>query len=297
MKIKRFLSKGFFCIFCVLHTLSADTAAKENLSNVQSDKPAALQPWHLLGKNIGEAFWGTNTFFHLGAFATTATMVTTHADRKIQDYFIENNPLGQPFAFAMLRLGDTTSVILGLSFWGFGSWYDIPVLATAGAAAVQAVAINAAYVQTLKLITGRTRPGETNRDDDFFPGWQERVDNFMHRMSWPSGHTSSAFAFVATQHAFFPNEKWLPFIGYPIAAAIGIGMIEGDYHWASEVIAGAVIGTVIGYTTGKNFRTEYDRRKSLDRSEELRPANKALSFTVAPTVANGRYALSMVWSW
>jgi len=297
MKNIRRFCKALLCVCYTLHVLNAETAAKIDLAEMRTEKPAALQPWHLLGKNIGESFWGTSTYFHLGAFATTAAMVTTHADRKIQNYFIEKNPLGQPFAFAMLRLGDATSVILGLSFWGFGSLYDIPVLATAGAAAIQAVVINAAYVQTLKLITGRTRPGETNRDDDFFPGWQERGDNLMHRMSWPSGHTSSAFAFVATQHAFFPNEKWLPFIGYPIAAAIGIGMVEGDYHWASDVVAGAIIGTVIGYTAGKNFRAEYDRRKSLDRSEESKSTKKPLAFTFAPTVANGRYAISMIWSW
>lgn len=251
----------------------------------------------MLGKNISESFWGANTFFHLGAFAATTAMVKTHADRKIQDYFIEKNPIGQPFAFAMLRLGDATSIILGISFYGFGTWRDIPTLAAAGAAGTQAVMINAAYVQTLKVVTGRTRPGEHNDDDDFFPGWDERVNNFRFRQSWPSGHTSSSFSFVASQHAFFPNEKWIPWVGYPIAAAIGIGMVEGDYHWSSEVIAGAIIGTVIGYTTGKNFRAEYDRRKAGIKDDGKQAGSKAPAFTFSPTISNGKYAMAVTWYW
>jgi len=36
--------------------------------------------------------------------------------------------------------------------------------------------------------------------------------------------------------------------------AIGFGMVDGDRHWASDVIAGALIGHAIGYSVGKAFR-------------------------------------------
>jgi len=289
-----------FLIIAFLTTQGLIAAEKDQSKpplEVTLEKPASLQPWSLLGKNLSDSFWGKTTFFHLGAFATTFVMVKTPADRKIQDYFIEKNPLGQPFAFAMLRTGDASAIILALGFWGIGHWQDIPTLAAAGAAATQAVAINAAYVQTLKYITGRTRPGETNSADDFFPAWQERVDNFKFRQSYPSGHTSSAFSFVASQHAFFPEKKWIPFIGYPIATLIGIGMIEGDYHWASEVIAGAIIGTTIGYTVGGNFREEYNRRKASMPEPESNKKQALTQFTIAPGVANGRYTLNATWYW
>jgi len=300
MRSKR---SGLYRLACGLLLLSTPAFAApaatvpQPAAGVVSAKPAALHPFSLLGKNISESFWGTTTYFHLGAFAATTAMVKTHADRKIQDYFIEKNPIGQPFAFAMLRLGDATSLILGLSFYGFGTWQNIPTLAAAGAAATQAVMVNGAYIGSLKVITARYRPGETNNDDDFFPGWQERVDNFKFRHSWPSGHTSSSFSFVASQHAFFPNEKWIPWVGYPIAAAIGLGMVEGDYHWTSEVVAGAIIGTVIGYTTGKNFREEYDRRKAGIKDDGAQAGSKAPKFVFSPTVTNGKYAMAVTWYW
>jgi hypothetical protein len=31
-------------------------------------------------------------------------------------------------------------------------------------------------------------------------------------------------------------------------------MIDGDRHWASDVVAGALIGHAIGYSIGKAFR-------------------------------------------
>jgi len=292
VRVSRFLQ---IVLLSLLTCFSSLSAADPQV--LVAEKPAALHPFSILGKNLSDCFWGETTFFHLGAFATTSVMVNTHADRKIQDYFIEKNPLGQPFAFAMLRLGDATSIILGLSFWGIGSWVGDSTLAAAGAAAVQAVTINGAFVGSLKMITGRTRPGEFNRDDDFFPSWKDRVDDFGHRLSWPSGHTSSSFAFVASQHAFYPKEKWIPWVGYPITAAIGIGMVEGDYHWASEVIAGAIIGTVIGYTTGRNFREEYERRRSGKTDEPKSHGYKKPAFIFSPAVTNGGYAMSVTWYW
>lgn len=289
---------GCGLLFFLTPLLAAPASpAPQPAAEIVVERPAALHPFSLLGKNLSESFWGTNTYWHLGAFGLTTVMVKTHADRKIQDFFIEKNPIGQPFAFTMLRLGDATSIILSVSFYGFGSWRDIPTLAAAGAAGTQAVMVNAVYVQSLKVISGRTRPGENNSDDDFFPGWGERVENFKFRHSWPSGHTSSSFSFVASQHAFFPNEKWIPWVGYPIAAVIGLGMVEGDYHWTSEVLAGAIIGTVIGYTTGKNFREEYDRRKAGFKDDGKQAGSKAPKFMLSPTISNGKYAMAVTWYW
>jgi len=264
------------------------------------EKPAALHPFSLLGQNLTDCFWGTSTYFHLGAFATTFVMVKTPADRNIQTYFEKENPLGQPFAFAMLRLGDATTFVLGVSGYLLGLWQDHRRFTGAAAAATQAVLVNGAYVGSLKVITGRHRPGENANADDFFPSWDERIDNFRFRHSYPSGHTSSAFAFVASQHAYYREHKWIPWLGYPIATAIGVGMVEGDYHWMSEVVAGAIIGTTIGYITGRNFRAEYDKRQngvSEDEVDEYRRKKKALSFMITPTVASGRYALAATWYW
>lgn len=287
-----------FMLAAVSNVQAADKMPALDFSTYE--KPAALHPFSILGKNATDCFWGTSTYLHLGAFATTVAMVKTPADRDIQTYFQKESPLGQPFAFAMLRLGDATSFVLGISGYLIGVWQDHRRFTGAGAAATQAVLLNGGFVGSLKVITGRHRPGAEVAADDFFPSLDERIDRFRFRHSYPSGHTSTSFAFVASQHAYYPEHKWIPWVGYPIATAIGVGMIEGDYHWTSEVVAGAIIGTTIGYITGKNFRAEYERRQngiSEDEVDAYRRKQKALGFYVSPMIGNGRYAASVTWYW
>jgi len=37
------------------------------------------------------------------------------------------------------------------------------------------------------------------------------------------------------------------------AIMTGVAMIDGDFHWTSDVIAGAPIGTLIGVAVGRAF--------------------------------------------
>lgn len=71
--------------------------------------------------------------------------------------------------------------------------------------------------------------------------------NRLDRFSLPSGHTYSAFATASSlQHTY----GWkVGAIAYPIAAIVGLSRITDDYHWLSDVTAGAVLGTLIGRIT------------------------------------------------
>jgi len=37
------------------------------------------------------------------------------------------------------------------------------------------------------------------------------------------------------------------------AIMTGVAMIDGDFHWTSDVIAGAPLGTLIGVAVGRAF--------------------------------------------
>ena len=47
-------------------------------------------------------------------------------------------------------------------------------------------------------------------------------------------------------------------MGNPIATTMGIATIESDFHWASDVVAGFLMGIIVGYVVGNNFREMYD---------------------------------------
>jgi len=94
--------------------------------------------------------------------------------------------------------------------------------------ATQAVMVNGLYTQILKSAIKRTRPDGSNR------------------MSFPSGHTSSAFALATVAERHYGWKAGLP--GYLAATAIGVSRIERSKHYLSDVLAGATLGIVSGRT-------------------------------------------------
>jgi len=69
--------------------------------------------------------------------------------------------------------------------------------------------------------------------------------------SFPSGHTSTAFAgaeFMAQE--FTGKSKWYGILGYSIATTTGIFRLYNHDHWLSDVVAGAgygVLSTKLSY--------------------------------------------------
>jgi len=102
---------------------------------------------------------------------------------------------------------------------------------------------------TLKTIVGRARPktAEGNPGAFFAEGPVVRSSG-LH--SFPSGHTTTAFA-LATAVNQEIGEHWPGrprVVGpalYGAAALVGLSRIYDDHHWSSDVLMGAVLGTVI----------------------------------------------------
>jgi membrane-associated phospholipid phosphatase len=73
--------------------------------------------------------------------------------------------------------------------------------------------------------------------------------------SFYSGHTSFSFALASatcTHHAYLPltpgSGGWLPCAGtLTLAAFTGVARMVGDQHYATDVLAGAVMGSAIGW--------------------------------------------------
>ncbi len=64
--------------------------------------------------------------------------------------------------------------------------------------------------------------------------------------SFPSGHTTQAFAIASVIAARYPDKPWVSVLAYGSAALVGTARIYNNAHFASDVIAGALIGTTIG---------------------------------------------------
>jgi len=89
----------------------------------------------------------------------------------------------------------------------------------------------------LKYVAGRSRPRENNGITHFRP--------FSGASSFPSGHTTQAFA-VASVISTHYEETWVKCSAYTVAGLVGVARSYHDAHFASDVLAGALIGTLVG---------------------------------------------------
>ncbi|MEN3044027.1 MAG: phosphatase PAP2 family protein [Candidatus Hydrothermales bacterium] len=97
------------------------------------------------------------------------------------------------------------------------------------------VSFSSLSVLTLKYLFKRKRPsGEVKSTFDY---------------AFPSGHAAGSFAFA---YIFSKRHKDLKFLLYSWAFLVGISRIYLDRHWATDVLAGMIIGTFWGNITMKN---------------------------------------------
>lgn len=67
------------------------------------------------------------------------------------------------------------------------------------------------------------------------------MGNLFH-VSFPSGHTTVAFSLATMIAQEYPKPIIIPILAYGFATCTALGRINGNYHWASDVLMGASIG-------------------------------------------------------
>jgi undecaprenyl-diphosphatase len=136
------------------------------------------------------------------------------------------------WALAATRAGDGWLwYFIGLLVLVFGGDARWVALAAAGSAALVGIAL---FV-SIKRISGRKRPCEIQPHC-----WATLLP--PDRFSFPSGHTITAFAVAVTFVQFFPV---LTPVMLFLAVSIALSRILLGMHFLSDVLAGAVLGTLL----------------------------------------------------
>jgi membrane-associated phospholipid phosphatase len=216
-------------------------------------------PVDAVGDDTARAFGGFNLIYFGAAVASTAVLVPSGGDHAVR-LSLERHVHAPLWGDAAYYGGYVLPVVLPLGLWLTGVAAHDDRFAGAGSAAIQALVLTEVTVVLLKVGTGRPFPRHAGSDVP-----QSRFDRpeysrdfvpfgFDGRYAWPSGHAAAAFSLAASLTAYAGDSVAIPAIAYPVAAGIGAGMIVGDHHWASDVVAGALIGQAIGWSVGRSFR-------------------------------------------
>ena len=126
-------------------------------------------------------------------------------------------------------------------------------LKSKGVFMVEALCVNAFATTALKLAFKRDRPFVT------YPYLDKQAEAGSY--SFPSGHTSSAFALATSLSLAFP--KWYVIApSYMYACAAGYSRMYLGVHYPSDVLAGAIVGV------GSTVLSHYLQRKICARPKK-----------------------------
>ncbi len=115
--------------------------------------------------------------------------------------------------------------------------------------ATESYLIASLIVRLPKFVFGRTRPDGASPADPW--DWQGPGGG----SSFWSGHTTAAFALAGTIGEMYKDKLGVQITVYSLATLAGISRIHDKKHWASDVLVGAVVGTVIGKLVVKNYKS------------------------------------------
>ncbi|PYU53920.1 MAG: PAP2 family protein [Acidobacteria bacterium] len=107
----------------------------------------------------------------------------------------------------------------------------------------EAYADSAIVDVVMKVATRRLRPSDIapfgNFSDTFFssPKSLSGINT-----SFPSGHAAAAFAVATVFSHRYRQHRWVPWVSYGAAAAIGFSRVTTQAHFPSDLFLGAALG-------------------------------------------------------
>ncbi len=237
-------------------------------------KQEFTKPFHMTRKN-----WGN--FAEMLAVGGALSFADKPIQRNAAPLITKYQGLGKVSSFITKFGGPYEAFALG-TFGAYGIIFKSQKMKTTTLLATQAYLTGAALESVMKYLSGRTRPvyyegtGQEPRPRFFgpFSKTSKTVNGKKLYSSFPSGHTTVAFAAATVFALEYSNQPWTPILAYSAATMIGLSRITENKHWATDVFAGALIG----FMAGKNVVNNYHRYAKLKAPGKRN--NKPVSFNL-----------------
>ena len=197
-------------------------------------------------------FTGKDGYLALGFFAGTLLLFPLDKDiaLSLQDSSKQANRFFKYSSTGVEVIASPGAYYIGGTLYVVGRLAKWERIADLGWHGTEAVMFAQATTAVIKRLAGRERPflslGRDPTNFEFGRGF--RSGDWA---SFPSGHTSTAFAAAAAvtneTTRWWPKSTWIvgPLM-YGGATAVGLSRMYHSKHWGSDVVIGAAIGTFSG---------------------------------------------------
>ncbi|HWJ24320.1 MAG TPA: phosphatase PAP2 family protein [Gemmatimonadaceae bacterium] len=191
--------------------------------------------------------------------------------RAFRDPERQANARYQSVAGNLRHVQEKSLFVLSVASYGVGRLTRADAVADAGLHAAEGLALASAVSSLVKSVAGRARPFVDESDQYRFRPFKGFSDGRYR--SFPSLHEGGSFAFAAVVSEEVARRR--PALGHYVvapllyggAAAVGASRIYSNKHWASDVLAGATIGTMSGLVVMRfNHARPAGEHSRLDRA-------------------------------
>jgi membrane-associated phospholipid phosphatase len=191
-----------------------------------------------------------------GIYAGTGILVYRYADMAIRERALQlNSPLVKKIAYDVSPFGLGRNQWIGCGTTAVFSYIsDDKNLQKAAVIWAGSLIISDAVTNSLKNTFQRHRPNTGSPSTTFDGKYGLRKNQ-----SFPSAHTSNAFATATAIATAYRKSPAVIVIAYGMATVIGASRIINNAHWTSDVMAGAAVGFLSAKTMYLLFRSAEKR--------------------------------------
>lgn len=205
---------------------------------------------HRLPERFLAVYRGKNIFYHIAAAVLTYALVVSGFDW----YFFEvtRSPYFYPLIMAAGIAGFFVPVLVPIAIYIVGEIRKSPSLIAHAAVCAQAVVVAWVVSSFYKALTGRIEP-EFLAQTSFVDGSRDFNFGILEHgifWGWPSSHTAVACALAAALIVCYPDNKVVRALALFLAVVVVSGAAVG-FHWFSDVLAGVIIGTLVGVVVAR----------------------------------------------
>jgi hypothetical protein len=183
-----------------------------------------------------------------------ASVALSRFDPKLAHFFSDTSlghvRTGEKLDHYFTHVNETTLTLAGIAAYGVGRLTHSQSITDIAFHTTESIVTASLASQVIRGPLGRSRPQETNSQDQYDFHWFKGFSNFKYR-AFPSIHSASGFAaataIVEETRIRHPSAvKVVAPVLYALALTPGLSRMYLGQHWASDVFAGAFMGTFAG---------------------------------------------------